>query len=107
MDQQQQENMLFGSRISEYRPPLDCSPGYLNTTASDDQNDNSRDIESENVPLQFFLPPQPDRESIQVDTRERREPCITSDDVVETNWISLGLGGGNTLAETHTEELLG
>lgn len=104
MDQQQQENMLFGSRISEYRQPLDRSPGYLNRAASDDQNDNSRDIGCENVPLQFFFPPQPDRESIQVDTREPREPCITSDDVVETNWISLGLGGGNTLAETHTEE---
>jgi hypothetical protein len=104
MDQQQEENRLFGSRISEYRQPLDCSPGYLNTAASDDQNDNSRDIETTNVPLQFFLPPQPDRESVQVDTREPRAPSITRDDVVETNWISLGLGGSNTLAETHTQE---
>lgn len=102
--QEQQDNRLFGSRISEYRQPLDCSPGYLNTAASDDQNDNSRDIGTANVPLQFFLPPQPARESAQGDRREPREPSITPDDVVETNWISLGLGGGNTLAETHTQE---
>eukprot|EP01018_Ginkgo_biloba_P026241 Gb_39446 [translate_table: standard] len=101
VDPQQQDNRLFGSRISEYSHAFHSQPGYLNTQADDGLNDNLRGIGSADVPLQFFLPPQPEQVAIEGD---RMESSITLNDAVQTDWISLGLGSGNSLAEAHSRK---
>eukprot|EP01018_Ginkgo_biloba_P022238 Gb_39019 [translate_table: standard] len=87
----QQENPLVGSMIPNYP---------LNAEGNGDLNENSLGVGTVDVPLQFFLPPQPARASFPVDCRE---PVIESDDM-QTDWISLSLGTGGNSAKTGFQE---
>ncbi|XP_057852008.1 E3 SUMO-protein ligase SIZ1 isoform X1 [Cryptomeria japonica] len=96
---EQQENTLVESMMPDYNQLQDCPFSSLNTEGNGDL-DNSLRGETEDAPLQYFLPPQPARATIQTDYRDR---VITSDDV-QTDWISLSLGGGTNIDKTNYKE---
>eukprot|EP01018_Ginkgo_biloba_P009947 Gb_29862 [translate_table: standard] len=96
---QQQTNRLPGARVSDYPYSLDSRLSYVNAEVDGDANENSRGVGNNNASLQLFPPPQPARASFEDDTSE---PVITSD-ILQTNWISLSLGSGNTVG-THSQE---
>ncbi|KAH9289358.1 hypothetical protein KI387_033475, partial [Taxus chinensis] len=96
---EQQENTTVESLIPDYSRFQDCPFSSLNTEGNGDL-DNSLGVETVDAPLQFFLPPQPARASIQTDYRD---PVIRSDDV-QTDWISLSLGNGNNMDNTNYKE---